>query len=141
MEAIHVLGGRDGLDDLVVVNVLGQRQLHQDAVDARVVVQRFHAGQQFGLGHRRFVLFQHGMKARFLAGLYLVAHVDLRRLVVTHQNHRQTRRDSLGFERSGACSDFGAELSGEGLAIDDLGCHGAKTESAGGEMKKLPRFF
>jgi uncharacterized protein (DUF2237 family) len=50
METVHVLERRDGLDDLVVVDVGGQRQLDQDAVDAGVVVQRLDAGQQFGLG-------------------------------------------------------------------------------------------
>jgi hypothetical protein len=45
METVHVLERRDGLDDLVVVDVGGQRQLDQDAVDAGVVVQRLDAGR------------------------------------------------------------------------------------------------
>jgi hypothetical protein len=33
MEGVHVLVGVDGQQDLVGIDVLGQRQLHQDAVD------------------------------------------------------------------------------------------------------------
>jgi len=49
MEAVHVLGGRDGLDHLVRVDVRRQGQLHQDAVDAGVAVERIDAREQLGL--------------------------------------------------------------------------------------------
>ena len=123
VEAVHILGGGDGFDDLVVVNMLGQGQLHQNAVDAGVVVQRFDAGQQLGFSHGSVVLFQHGMKAHVFAGLDLVAHIDLRGLVVAHQNDGQAGRDALGFESCRTRGDFLAQLFGEGFAVDDLGCH------------------
>ena len=123
VEAVHILGGRDGFNDLVIVNVLGQGQLHQNAVNAGVVVQRCHAGQQLGFGHRGIVLFQHGVKAHVFAGLDLVAHIDLGSLVVAHQNHGQTGRHALGLEGCCTRGDFLAQLFGEGFAVDDLGCH------------------
>jgi hypothetical protein len=113
----------DGFDDLVVVDVLGQGQLHQDAVNAGVVVQRFDTCQQFGFGHGGVVLFQHRVEAHVFAGLDLVAHIDLGSLVVAHQNHGQAGRDALGLERCRACGDFLAQLFGEGFAVDELGCH------------------
>jgi hypothetical protein len=39
VEAVDVLLGRDRLKHLFFVEVLGQRQLHQDAVDGRVGIQ------------------------------------------------------------------------------------------------------
>jgi hypothetical protein len=121
VEAVHVLGGGDGFNHLVRINVGGQGQLHQDAVDARVIVERIHAGQQFGLGHRGIVLLQHRVQARVGAGLDLVAHVDLAGLVITHQHHGQAGRQSTGLEGSGACGDVAAQLGGQCVAVDGLG--------------------
>ena len=33
MKAVHILGRIDGVNDLLRVDLLGQRQLHQNAVD------------------------------------------------------------------------------------------------------------
>ena len=107
----------------MVVDVCGQRQLDQDAVDAGVVVQRLDTGQQFGLGHRGIVLLQHRMKARVLAGLDLVAHIDLGGRVVADQDHGQAGRGAAGLQGGGALGDFGTQLAGEGVAVDELGCH------------------
>jgi hypothetical protein len=50
VKAVHVLGRADGFDHLLRVDVCGQGQLHQDAVDRWVVVQCFDSSQQIGLG-------------------------------------------------------------------------------------------
>ena len=42
MEAIHVLTIVDGLDDLLLVNVLRQGQLHDEPVNITVAVQAVH---------------------------------------------------------------------------------------------------
>jgi hypothetical protein len=39
MEAVDILVGRDGLDDLAGIDVIGQRKLDQDAVDGRIGVE------------------------------------------------------------------------------------------------------
>ena len=50
VDAVDVLGGRHGADDLVRVESGGQRQLHQDAVDILALVQLFDLRlERFGL--------------------------------------------------------------------------------------------
>ena len=103
--------------------MLGQRQLHQDAVDGRVVVECFHAGQQCGLGHVGFVLLEHRVQAAVFAGLDLVAHVDLAGLVVAHQDDGKAGGHATGFEGGGAVRHLSTQLAGKGFAVDKLGCH------------------
>ncbi len=77
METIHVLVQADDPQDRFIVQVSGQRQLHQDAINVGVFVQLPHqplhlflAGvlQQQGLG---------GIDTRFLAGPAFAPHVEL----------------------------------------------------------------
>ncbi len=49
MEAVDVLGGIDGDQDLGRVEVFGQRQLDEDAVDRRIDVEAPDQLQQLGL--------------------------------------------------------------------------------------------
>ena len=102
----------------------GQWQLHQDAVDGGVVVQPFNPGQQVGLAHAGVVLFEHRVQASVFTGLNLVAHIDLAGRVFAHQHHRQTGRDAFGLEGQRARSDLGAQLFGQGVAVDELSGHG-----------------
>ena len=49
METVHILGRRDGLDHPLGVQMRGQRQLHQNAVHARIRIQRADSGEQLWL--------------------------------------------------------------------------------------------
>ena len=75
---------------------------------------------------------QLGMKPHLGAGRPLVAHVDLRGGVVTHQHHRQPR---LAFARRDHGLDLGpdagANLRRDGLTIENLGAHGIYLGSVG----------
>jgi len=123
VKAVHVLGRADGFDDLLRVDVPRQRQLHQDAVDGRIVVEGFDARQQGGFAHVGVVCFEYRVQAAVFAGLDLVAHIDLAGRVVADQHHGQARGDALHFEGLGAVGDFGAQLFGQGIAINQLGGH------------------
>ena len=82
------------------------------------------ARQQFRLGGISRHLVQLGMDAGFLAGEDLVADVDLRGGVVAHEDDRDAGQDSVpGLEGGDALRVFGAELPGDGLAVDDARCH------------------
>jgi hypothetical protein len=59
-----------------------------------------------------------------MAGLDLVAHIDLAGRVVPHQHHGQAGGHAFGLEREGALGHVGAQLAGEGVAVDQLGGHG-----------------
>ncbi len=52
MEAVDVLVGVDGVQDLLGIDVLGQRQLNENAVDVLVRVQALHERQDLVLGRR-----------------------------------------------------------------------------------------
>jgi len=49
VEAVHIFIRTDALEQQRGVQVLGQRQLHQDAVDGRVFVELVDQGEQIGL--------------------------------------------------------------------------------------------
>ena len=93
MEGVDVLQRIDGLEHPRLVDLLRQRQLHQDAVDRRVAVQPVDQGR----AARRSVVSAGGrwswlVDAGLLAGLLLVAHVDLAGRILAHQHGRQTGR-------------------------------------------------
>ena len=102
----------------------GQRQLHQDAVNRRVVVQRLDARQQFGFGHIGGIALQHGMQAVVFAGLDLVAHIHLAGRAVADQHHGQAGCDAARTQCGCAQSDFASQLPGKDVAVNELGCHG-----------------
>ena len=121
MKTIHILGGRNGFNHLLCINVRGQGQLHQDAVDAVVGVKGVDAGQQLGLGHGGRVLLQHGMQAAVIAGLDLVAHIHLGGRVFAHQHHGQAGCQATRAQGCGTAGDVSTELGGQGVSVDDLG--------------------
>ena len=110
MKTVDVFGRTDGFNDALGVDVSGQGQLHQDAMDAAVVVQGIDASEQIGLTHLRRVALQNRVHAGVFAGLDLVTHIHLRGGVVTHQDHGQAGDDALGFESGDTLSDFGSQL-------------------------------
>jgi len=70
------------------------------------------------------MFFQDGVKATVMAGLDLVAHIDLAGRVFADQNNGQARSDAFGFKRRSSQCDICAQFLGEGIAINSLGCHG-----------------
>ena len=102
----------------------GQRQLHQNAMHRRVVVQLVDQRQQIGLGRRGVQLVLIGVHADFDGLLALVADVYLARRVLADQNHGEAGGDAvIGLQRRDLRRDFLANRSGEGFAVDDLGGH------------------
>ena len=80
MEAVDVLLWADALEDLRLVrgNLLGQRQLHEDAMDLHIGVERIDLRDELVFCRRLGHLNDFGVDAERLARLVLVAHVDLR---------------------------------------------------------------
>ena len=96
MEGVHVLA-RINMQQhflLVVIVALRQRELTEDTVDFRPLVQGVHQLQQGLLAcvGRQVKLF--AVKAAFLAIPALAAHIDFGGRIIAHQNHRQTRPGS-----------------------------------------------
>jgi len=77
VEAIHVLVDGNRFEHGLFIEMLGQGQLHEDAVDVRIGVQFGDLGQHRRLVDRRFVGDLLGMHADGQAAIDLVAHVNL----------------------------------------------------------------
>ncbi len=120
MEAIRILGRRDRLQDLALIDMIRQRQLHQDAVNPLIVVQFIDQGQQlcFGCLGRQFVLV--GKNPGFFTGLFLHRHINAAGRIVANQDNGQTRRDALAFQSFDICCYFLTDFGGNELAINDL---------------------
>ena len=58
MKTIDIFFRGNGFDDFLCIDMCRQWQLHQDTVNAVVVVQRMHPSQQLGFGHGGIMFFQ-----------------------------------------------------------------------------------
>ena len=76
MESVHVLSWIDTFDDLGLSDVLGQRELNQDAVDSIVGIQLIDAREQFDFTRAMRQIDRNRLDAALDAGRPLVAHVD-----------------------------------------------------------------
>ena len=97
METVHILFGGDGSDNLLLVNVLRERQLHQDAVHLRVIVEGGYLLQEalFGAVLRQFD--EMSVHADVLCGFDFSAHVGAACGVVPHDNDHEARTPTVLF--------------------------------------------
>ena len=119
-QPVHVLGRVDQRRQLGVVQVVGQRQLEQDAVDARVGVQLGDQRRQVLARHVATRLVVEGLDAHLGAVLALHAHVDGRGRVVAHQHGGQARASGPRTRWPPYALAHGRR---DGLAVDDRGAH------------------
>ena len=63
MESIDVLAVIDGFDDALLADMTWERKLHDEAIDAVVMVQLVDATQKFCLGDVVFIANQAGLEA------------------------------------------------------------------------------
>ena len=89
MEAIHVFVRIDGVDDGVGINLIRQRQLHQDTVHIRIRVQLIDQAQQLGFARGVRELMLKGLHAGLERLLALVAHIDLTCRILAYQHDGQ----------------------------------------------------
>ena len=123
VKTVHVLGRIDGFDHPLRADMPGQRQLHQDTVDRRIVVQSFDQGEQFALGDRRGELVRKALHAHLQGLAPLVAHVDPAGRVLAHEHHGETGLYAvLIFEARDGAGDAFAKPPRGGFAIDNC-CH------------------
>jgi hypothetical protein len=100
-----------------------QRQLHEDAVDVGVRVERANAIEQRLLIHVCAKLVNFGMQSDFVARTNLVAHVNLRSRVIASDDYGEPRCDAIGFERTDAHLPLGPYGSRDPIAVDDFRGH------------------
>ncbi len=123
MEAVDILRRIDRHQHFLGINLGGQGQLHQDAVDLIAAVQivdqveQFHCGGGFG----QSMLF--AIEANFFTSLYLAANVDFRRGVVAHQDNRQAGANSSRGQILGFCRYLTADFVRDTDTVKDSGGH------------------
>jgi hypothetical protein len=124
MEPVHILGRVDRVDHQIRVQMPRQRQLHQDPVHRRVLVQPPHQRQQVGLrGVRRQPVLERG-HADLDRLLALRTHIDLAGRILAHQHHRQPRHQPvIGLQGRDMGRHIGADAGRKGLAVKDRGRH------------------
>ena len=86
METVDILTVVDGLDNLLLVDMLGQGQLHDETIDIAIAVQAVYTGQQFFLSDVILIADERRLEATSLAGQHLILYVCLGATVVTHED-------------------------------------------------------
>ena len=120
VEAVDVLAGIDAQQHEMLVDVLGERQLNQDAVDLGIGVEAIDEREQVCLARLLGQADGLVMEARLSAGLAFHADVDLGRGVVAHQDHRQPRRDAAGREGGDLGGELAPHLPADRRAVDEF---------------------
>ena len=109
---------------LLAVDLLGQRQLHQDAVDVRIGVELGDELEQHLLGRVLGKLVLERLHADLDGLRGLVAHVDLACRILADEHHGEPGREAvLRLEPCHVGGDVGAHLGGNCLAVDEVGSH------------------
>ena len=89
METVHVLVGVHRFQHRLVVNVVGEGELHDEPVHGRVVIQGTDRVQQRLLRDVGRMLHQGAFEANPGASFHFVTHIGPAGRVVTHQNGRE----------------------------------------------------
>mmetsp|Transcript_33026 Transcript_33026/g.84170 ORF Transcript_33026/g.84170 Transcript_33026/m.84170 type:complete len:312 (+) Transcript_33026:187-1122(+) len=126
-ESVGVLLNEDRLEHRCLVDVLRQRQLHEDPVHLRVRVQVAHTLEQLLLCDTLVERLVHRVEGHLRCGLLLHANVRRRVRSGTDKHHRQPRRDAVLLLQLGSVLlDLSANFRRDSLAIDDrcpVACH------------------
>ena len=125
MKAVNILGRRDRIDHQIGIQMIRKRQLHQNAMHRRVIVQLIDQRQKIRFGCVRIQLVLKGIHPDFDGLLPLRADVDLTCRVFANKDHRKARRQiviCLEFCHMGR--DLFANRGGKSLAVDNLCSHG-----------------
>ncbi len=121
VEAVDVLVGIDGAEHRRLVHVIWKRQLDEDAVDLRVVVEVVDERENLVLRRRRIEPDVTCVDPRLRRGALLEPDVHVGRRVVTDQH----RREPDVPERGDLALDLAADPLGQGLAVHQRRSHGA----------------
>ena len=119
VEAVDVFGGGDGFEEALGIDVFGERELDEDAVDLVAAVEGVDHGEEFvggdGLGggdHLR-------VDSELAAGLDFAADVDLAGSDVADEDDGEARTKLMEGEGLDFRGDFGLDLGGDGDSVKD----------------------
>ena len=132
VERVHpvdVLGRGNALGHMNRVDMVGQRQLHEDAVERRICVELVHPGQEFLLPRVGWKVPDVLHESDFVTVLAFQPHVDLGAGVVAHQQHREPRAlKAAAYALAYPLGDAVTQMAGNGTAIESFCGHGCSEE-------------
>ena len=114
MEPVDVLAIIDGFDNLLLRDVLRERQLHYEAVDLVVGIEAVDGLEQFLLGDVVLIANESGFEATLFACEHFVLNIGFATSVVANQYGSQVR---TAFALSKHLLHFGSNL------LLDVGCY------------------
>ena len=123
VEAIDILINRNRFEHGFFIEVFGQRQLHQNAVDIGIGVQLGNLFQHDLRVDRSIISNLLGMHADRQAAIDLVAHIDFGGRIGTDQNNHQAGAMPFGRQRINPRLEALTQLFSQRLAIDNLCRH------------------
>ena len=106
-EAVNILVGRDGVDDLLLVDMLGQRELDDETVNLVVVVEEVDDLEQFGFVDIFGKTIDGREESDLGAGFLFVGDIGLAGAVVADEDGGEMRRTA---SVSGYLADFVCNL-------------------------------
>ena len=77
METVNIFTIVDGLDDFLLINMLGQGQLHNEAIHITVAIQTVYACQQLLFCHILFIADECRLEATGLTSQHFVLDIGL----------------------------------------------------------------
>ena len=98
MKRVNILNWVNTVNNLFIVEMLGERKLAQNAVDFRVIIKFFDQRIKLLLGCCGRQSIFHAVKAAFLTGTLFIADINLRCGIVADNNNRKTGSNALSFK-------------------------------------------
>lgn len=125
MKAVDILGRIDRVDDRIGIDMRGQRQLHQNAVNRRVGIQLRDQRQQLHFGRFSGQLVLETRHAGWNGLNALVADINGAGQIVSYQHHCQSWHDALfRIQYGNGSGDLLAQAGGNGFSVDQMRAHG-----------------
>ena len=125
METVNILAVIHSHDDFLLVNMAGQRQLHDIAIHIIICIEFLYLGKKFFFAHGVVKTNERTLEATCLAGKHLVLDIGLAATIVAYKYSSQMGAfASLGHNVVHFFSYFRLDLLGGGFSIDNL--HSAK---------------
>ena len=112
------------MDHRLGINLFGQRQLHQNAMDAGVGIESLNFAQQLRLRHAGIKLQHERMHADVFAGEDFIFDIDLTGRIVAHQDHGQAWCDAILDQLFDALAVIKSEAVRELSSVNDVCAHG-----------------
>ncbi len=121
METVDILGRIDSLYHSLLIDMLGKRELHNEAIDIGVVVESLYMFEKFVLAHGVFKADECRLEAAYLASFNLIGDVSLAASVVADKDGGKVGAVKTGGEALlYLCGDFLFDLGGRSLSVDYL---------------------